>query len=134
MAQRAKFDGDTTEQAVIVYLKLSDDDIGEEEEETAILGLEVGLARVVRERGVGTYEWHELGEGYYKLIMYGPCAEKLFGTVLPALMCYPAMPGSFLVMRYGGPDARTRIVELSTRPAPQIGDLRHITFDGDVRH
>jgi hypothetical protein len=59
----------------------------------------------------------------------------LFGTVLPALMCYPAMPGSFLVMRYGGPEARTRIVELSSRPVPrQFGNVRHITFDRDVRH
>jgi hypothetical protein len=122
-------------QALLVYLKLSDDDIGEEEEETAILGLELGLERMVRENGVGTYEWHEVGGGYYMLTMYGPDVEKLFGTVLPALMGYPAMPGSFLAMRYGGPEARVRMVELSSRPLPsRIAETGQITFDSDVRH
>ena len=122
------------QQALLVYLKLSDDDIGAEEEESAILALELGMERVVRETGVGSSDWHEVGGGYYKLFLYGRDAEKLFGTVLPALLCFPAMPGSFAAIRYGGPDARVRRVELSSRPRPSEYSAGPITFDCDIRH
>jgi hypothetical protein len=133
VARRVKL---TDEQALLVYLKLSDDDIGEEEEENAILSLELQLERMIREQGLGTYDWHEVGGGYYKLFMYGPDADKLFRTVLPSLLGFPAMPGSFATLRYGGQDARARIVELSSRPLPaQAADAVRITFGAsEIRH
>jgi hypothetical protein len=97
--------------ALLVYLKLSDNDIGTDEEEIPIQQLEMQLERVVQETEVGTYEEAEVGGGYYKLVMYGPDVEQIFEAVLPVIFQFPAAPGSFLVKGYADNGA-VRLVHL----------------------
>jgi hypothetical protein len=46
------------------------------------------------------------------LFLYGPDADKLFAGVEPVLRNYPLCQGAKVVLRYGGPGAPERVVEL----------------------
>src|ERR1044071_853675 len=63
------------EQAVLFYLKLSDDQHGEAEEREAIFKLEDALEKKIASAKVGAYDGHEFGEGFATFYMYGPDAD-----------------------------------------------------------
>jgi len=123
---------DTSEHSLLVYLKLSDDDLGTDEEEMAIQELDAQLERLVLESAVGRYEESVVGGGYYKLFMYGPDADQIFEAVLPTLFQFPAAPGSFLVKGYG-PNGSARVVQLETGSAiAGTQDGNNITIERDA--
>jgi hypothetical protein len=95
-----------SEQAVIAYLKLSDDKFGDAKERESILALGDKLEQIIQQRRVGEYDGHEFGEGYARLYMYGPDANKLFDAIIKTLKEHPSRRGSHIVKRFGSPGAK----------------------------
>ena len=82
-------------------MRLSNDNFGNETEDRTLGELEVQIERQLNHTDVGEWDGHETGGGYHKIFLYGPCAEKLSDAVLPLVLRYPALPGSYMVKRFG---------------------------------
>ena len=89
------------EEAVIISMRLSDDHFGNEAEDESLARLESELERCADTAAAGEWDGHETGGGYHRIFMYGPCAHKLADTILPLVLQYPALPGSYMVKRFG---------------------------------
>ena len=101
-----------SEQALLVYLKLSDDEFGDFEEREALFRLEDEIEPKVLSSGAGEHDGHEFGGGFGTLYMYGPDADKLFDVVIGSVRNHPARDGSYIVKRYGDVGAREERVNL----------------------
>ena len=101
-----------TEQAVLLYLKLSDDNFGESEEREAVFKLEDELEKKIAAASVGELDGHEFGEGFATFYMYGPDADKLFDAVIDTIRKVKLRTGSYIIKRYGEPGAREERVSL----------------------
>jgi hypothetical protein len=99
------------DQAVLVYLKLSDDDKGDGEIDDAIYQLQEKLTRLIEESGVGEFDGDEWGGGHCKLFMYGPDADRLFATITSELLSSTSLPLTHVVKRYGPPGAPESVVQ-----------------------
>jgi hypothetical protein len=110
--ERNQEEGAGLDQAVIINLKLSDDDMGTPEDDDPIYELEATLEEAVEGSGAGEFDGDEWGGGYCRLFLYGADADRLFHTVLPALMAFDALPGSYLVKRFGAQGAQESVVRL----------------------
>jgi hypothetical protein len=100
------------EQAVIIYLKLSNDKFGEAKEREALFRLEDELESKVAAGGAGEYDGHEFGGGYGTLYMYGSDADKLFNVVIESIRKHNPRTGSYIIKRYGGVGAKEEKVKL----------------------
>ena len=108
-------DDDMYQQAVLVYLPLSDDEFGDEEEREDLFELEDRLIAAIEEAAAGIFDGNEFGGGECVLFMYGPDADRLFAAVEPVLRAYEPARGGWAIKRYGppdDPDAREERVEL----------------------
>jgi hypothetical protein len=97
------------EHAVIVHLKLTDEDLGTSEAGGELESLEAQLAAAVEDTEAGEFDGDEFGEGECVFYMYGPDADRLFATIEPILKSSPLAAGRFAIKRYGeagDPDAR----------------------------
>lgn len=100
------------DQTVIVYLKLADNEFGAEGESFALYGIEDAVESAIAT--VGELDGHEIGGGYFTIFTYGKNADVLFQTMRPALNDPLVRPGSYVLVRRGGPSAPTDRVELET--------------------
>lgn len=98
--------------AVVVHLKLSDQELGSFEERENALSLEDRLEEAVGESAVGEYDGHEFGGGWCRFFTYGDNAELIVDTVLPISRAFSPPTGSFVVKRFGPPGARHEEVPL----------------------
>lgn len=89
------------EQAVIVSMRLSNDHFGNETEDEALAQLEAQIERSLNGENAGEWDGHETGGGYHRIFLYGPCANRLAEAVFPLVLQYPALPGSYMVKRFG---------------------------------
>jgi hypothetical protein len=102
------------EHAVLVYIKLSDANMGSEKERNDCHALEDRMERSIKTKQAGEFDGDEFGEGFCTLFMYGPDADALFNAVESDLRAAPLLAGSYAIKRYGpatDPTAReTRVV------------------------
>jgi hypothetical protein len=89
------------EQAVIISMRLSNDHFGTEAEDESLARLEAEIEKCLEDSDVGEWDGHESGGGYHKIFIYGSCAEKLSEALLPTVLAYDALPGSYMVKRMG---------------------------------
>jgi hypothetical protein len=82
-------------------MRLSNDRFGNEAEDESLARLEAQLERCLQSQAAGEWDGHETGGGYHKIFMYGPCAHRLADSILPLVLLYPALPGSYMVKRFG---------------------------------
>ena len=103
-----------SEQALLVKIKLSDSQFGEEQERASIHKLGNELEKEISAQvGIGDYDGDEFGGGLCTLFMYGPSAEKLFDVTIPILLKFQAPHGSFVIKRYGGVGAKEERIPLA---------------------
>lgn len=93
-------------QALIIHLKLSDEDLGTDEDDDAVQALEDNLERAISAAAAGELDGHEFGGGECVIFLYGPSADLLFDIIEPHLKAAVIADGGFAIKRYG--DARTR--------------------------
>jgi hypothetical protein len=91
-------------QEVQVNIKLSDDAFGTDTERRQLFELDQMLASAVEESGIGEWDSHEFGQGFFTLFLIGPSADALFEAIYPILNQFPAPPGSYVLKRYGQDD------------------------------
>ena len=89
------------EQAVIISMRLSNDHFGTEAEDNSLAQLESALDSQLLESRAGEWDRHETGGGYHKIFLYGPCAEQLTKVIISTVLEYAALPGSYMVKRFG---------------------------------
>jgi hypothetical protein len=109
---------DDQRQAVFVFIKLSDGEMGDESDDTAIYALEDRLNAVIEEHGVGELDGDEWGNGNCQLFMYGDDADKIFDVITPLLLSNEAPSVSYAIKRYGPPGAPERMVHLRANARP----------------
>jgi len=105
-------DQEDEENAVLVFLKLSDEHFGSDAEHEAISELEDRLAAAIEAEEVGAFDGNEYGHGYCKIYMYGPDADSLYDAIEEPLGKFPAEDGSYAIKRYGGPGAHEVQIDL----------------------
>ena len=89
--------------AVIVYLKLSDDQFGDEAEREAIFDLENDIAEAIEGCGA-EFDGNEFGGGECTLYMYGENADRMFNAIQPVLAASTLSRGGQAKKRYGEAD------------------------------
>jgi len=89
------------EQAVIISMRLSNDHFGTAAEDQSLTQLEAEIEKCVAGAQCGEWDGHETGGGYHRIFVYGPCAERLTDALLPTVLAYAALPGSYMVKRFG---------------------------------
>lgn len=100
------------EQAVLVYLKLSDDAFGVPEDREALYSLEDDITDTLENAGTGSLDGHEIGQGFGVLFIYGPDVERLLQSIIPIIRKYSLRKGSYLLQRYDGSGENEKIIEL----------------------
>jgi len=100
-SNRDEHQGGASEQAVTVYLQLSDNGFGSEDEQHRIYDLSDQLAAAIDMQDAGEFDGDEFGDGSCTLFMYGPDADALFAAVEPILRASPLAEGAYAVKRYG---------------------------------
>lgn len=100
-SNRDEHQGGASEQAVTVYLQLSDNGFGSEDEQHRIYDLSDQLAAAIDMQDAGEFDGDEFGDGSCTLFMYGPDADTLFAAVEPILRASPLAEGAYAVKRYG---------------------------------
>ena len=103
------------EHRVLVYLNLSDDAFGTEEERESIYGLNHRLEEQINAQGVGEFDGHEFGGGHCILFMFGPDADALYSAIEPILRESALSAGGHIIKRYGevdDPDAKEVHIDL----------------------
>ena len=86
---------------MIVSMRLSNDSFGNEAEGESLAALENAIEQSLQGTDAGSWDSHETGGGYHKIFLYGPCAERLTEAILPTVLSYAALPGSYMVKRFG---------------------------------
>ena len=89
------------EQAVIISMRLSNDQFGSEAEDESLTRLEADIEKCLNQAQCGEWDGHETGAGYHRIFVYGPSAEQLTHALLPTVLAYAALPGSYMVKRFG---------------------------------
>jgi hypothetical protein len=100
----------TNDQAVIIHLKLSDNEFGAEGETFALYDVEDALEKAVT--GAGELDGHEIGKGFFTIYTYGPNADAMLHAMLPVLTRGTIRSGSYVIVRRGPPGADSQTLEL----------------------
>lgn len=96
----------SSEQALLVLLKFSDNASGTPKERQDFRGLEDRVMNAIDTEGVGEYDGNDAGQGWYTLYAYGASADRLAEVVVPIVQAAKPPPGSYAVKRYGPPGSR----------------------------
>jgi len=100
------------EHAVIVRLKLSGGEFGDETERGAIIELERRMEQAIVAANAGEFDGNEIGEGQCTLYMYGPSADALFTAIAPVLQAAPISRGATVIKRAGPPGVPEERLEI----------------------
>jgi hypothetical protein len=105
------------EEAVLVYIPLSDGDFGEEKEREALFELEDRLTEIIEDEAqVGEFDGNEIGGGEFILFLYGSDADALFAALEPELRRLDPPSGDFYaIKRHGPPDDGVREERIDLR-------------------
>lgn len=95
------------EDSVIVHFKLRDDDVGTEADSDFIIELDLALSAAIEAAGVGSYDYHETGEGWARLFAYGPDADSLAFVIRQALVDRSLPAGAYMIKEFVGVGGRT---------------------------
>jgi len=98
--------------AVLVYLKLANDEYGSEADRMYLKDLSMTLEQAFQNKPVGEFDGDEIGNGFCTLYFYGPDAEKLFDAALQSIKRFPYKRGSYAIKRLGGKGAPQEKIEI----------------------
>lgn len=107
------------EQALLIYIRLSDDEHGEASEREELFHLEDEVMAALEGTEAGEFDGNEIGGGYFTLYLYGPSASRMWDVIAPVVVRFSAPAGSYAIQRFGTPGAEEHRVELAT-PTGQI--------------
>ena len=91
----------SVQQAVTIYLPLSDGTFGSPEEHDVLQALEDQIAQAIEDAEAGEFDGNLFGQGECMLYTYGPDADRLFAAIEPVLKSCPLASGGYAIKRYG---------------------------------
>jgi len=100
-------------EALLIRIRLSDDDLGSAEDDDRVSALERAVESALADKHTGHLDGHEFGGGWAIIFCYGESATLLFEAALRTLLEAALGDGSCAVKRYGGPGSREEVVDLS---------------------
>src|SRR6185295_11835054 len=100
------------EHAVILHIRLGNDEFGTPDEVASMHALEDELASAIKRARAGEHDGDEFGQGECVIYCYGPDADKLWNAVAPVLEPMTFRAGSYVVRRYGPPGSREDRIDL----------------------
>lgn len=106
-----------TQQSVRVHLTLEGGPDGSRAERDRIRDVEYELMARLAASTAGTLVRDEWGGGTCVLHLEGKDASALWAAIEPPVRALRPRPGSFAILRHGGPGAREERVELGEEPA-----------------
>jgi hypothetical protein len=104
---------DQDRQAVIVRLKLSDDEFGEWSEREGCYAVEDRLFETFVADDLGEVDGHEFGGGFATFLIYGPSADRIAAAVLPIVKSVGPRAGSVMTKRFGPQGSREETLDIS---------------------
>ena len=110
---------DVHKNGVFVFIKLSDDDMGDGADDDEIYALEERLAEAIEKADAGEFDGDEWGGGYCQFFMYGKDADKLFAAIGPVLLANTNLPITHAVRRYGPLGGPEQVVRFSSNDVGQ---------------
>ena len=102
-------DDDAPEQDLLIVLKLSNRQMGTNQERADLEAFADDLDAAVRDAGVGEYDGDELGGGECTLFFCGPDQDQLLAVLLPLLKRSPMARGGGVVKMVDGEPKRLPI-------------------------
>ncbi len=102
-----------TQHAVIVNFPLSDDSLGNFEDDAIAEALSAKIIHVLSNTSVGEWDGHEFAGGWARFFCYGSNADVLFDRLATVLFDETLPAGSYAMKRYGPPGAREQTVSLT---------------------
>ena len=105
-AQKANGRPPDNEQALIVYIRLSDRMSGTPIEQEQLFKLEESVSSAIEKSGAGEYDGNEIGNGFFTMYSYGPSATRLWEVAAPIIKGFRPPPGSYGIRRYGKPGTK----------------------------
>ena len=103
--------GNELEHAVIVSIKVPEDEAASQMFMDKIAEVEEQLLVAIAEAGIGEFDGNEFGDGFCRLYLYSDDADHLLQPVLPIMRMH-ALPGSHVTTRYGGLGSRQETIDL----------------------
>jgi hypothetical protein len=105
------------QQAVTIFLRLSDAKFGSEAEVTRLQELELKVEQAIVRAGTGEVDGNEIGLGEYIIFTYGQDADALYASIAPVLEASRLSKGGHVLKRYGSEDDETaREVRVDLQP------------------
>lgn len=92
-----------SQHAVLLNIRLGNDEFGDEGEVEAMHTLQDQLEKVVTKARAGELDGDEFGAGMCTIFFYGPDADRLWDALAPVLEKHPFRKGSHATKRYGEP-------------------------------
>lgn len=111
-AAQASRDAGSEQQAVLIYVKLAAEGLGDKADFDRCVELEDQLEAAIEHAQAGEFDGDEFGAGYCTVYTYGPDADRLFAALSDVLRVWAAPAGSYVVKRYGEPGAREERIDL----------------------
>ena len=109
-ARRAAIRAGGQEQALLLHLRLSQSQAGDEA--STIVALEEAIESALRKHRAGEFEGHDLRDGVWTLYLYGPDAQRIFESVAEAVRGTRLDPSSHAILRFGERGAREERIPL----------------------
>ena len=94
----------SSEHAVIIHLKLSNDEFGTDDERDSIHLLSDEIEKAINDKEIGEFDGDEFGGGECTLYTYGKNADDLYSSFEKILKKSPLSKGGYVIKRYGESD------------------------------
>jgi hypothetical protein len=101
---------DHEQEAVIIRIRLSDDELGDGAERMAAYEVEDRLIDTIPP-SLGEVDGHEFGGGFATIFVYGPSADAMAALILPTVSAANVRAGSSVTKRYGPPGSTEHVLE-----------------------
>ena len=98
-AQKPNGDASKHDQALVVHLRLSNNDASTHKDREHLFKLEDRLIDELDKRGAGEYDGNEIGGGEFTRYMHGSSATQLCEVVSPIVKALPPPRESYLIKR-----------------------------------
>lgn len=100
--------------ALLVYIRLGDDEHGSSGEREDLFELEDRLIEALDAKQAGELDGNEVGGGFFTIYIYGSSASQMWEAAAPILNGFDVPVGSYAIKRFGDPGAQEERVALGT--------------------
>ena len=102
---------DGLDQLLLIYLKLSDSELGSELDDEYVESLESPIINLLEMVDFARYDGHEYGGGYAKIFIYSNDLDSVYKLLHKSLKAFAFTPGSKIVLQYSQEEADQFVID-----------------------